>query len=1048
MNRLVLSVLWVVGSGYSAFGQQSTFYGYFSPTESHLVPVSTDKNVPENTVVKPNFKGKELHQVEIIPQHHPDWVWQQHETMEKVATATLLWQVQGTGTGISPPDPTGDADNQYYIQATNGAGGGTYKIYNKSTGAVVAPTGATSVLTMQTLGGPSGLGDPIILYHKTAQKWFLTEFSSSGNKLLVHVSQTSNPQGAYWTYQFTCPSFPDYPKWAISETSDALTVTTNEGGPPTVYAMRLSSLITGATSPFIGVDIGYSLNGFGFQSITPVDLEGDNAAPAGMKPLFVRHRDDESHTAGTPDSATNDWIEFWEMTINWTNNTATVAKVQDLAIAEIDSDLCGLVSFSCIQQPTASPNQDLDPLRETVMYKAPMRVFSTHQALVVCLATDVTGTNRAGVRWCEIRRPSGSLGTWTLYQEGTYAPGTTNRWMPAINMDKDGNIMLAYSTSSGTAGDFPSLKFTGRKPCDPLGQMTVPETTIKAGSSSRTSNTRWGDYHHMSIDPYTDDVFYFTGVYMDASNSIRTNLSAFKMNPDADDAAILNVFQVTPGTICGTSTQVGVVIQNKGTNALTSGTVQWQVGAGATTNVNWTSTQMGAINDLDTVYITVTGLVNGSNTVNFDNITANTLTPDDNDCNNNFSLNITSGAGSSLIVSATLTQQPSCVPGGDGQITISVTGGTAPYTYSVNGGSSQGSNIFSGLAQGTANYVVNDNAGCSGSGSINVVNSTVITVTPTITATLACNGDTDAAVQVSATGGTGSYTYSNNGTTFGASNTFSGLAAGTYTYYAKDGGGCQGSNSVTITEPTVLALNAIPTAITCFEANDGQIQAVASNGTPGYTYSLDGTTYGAASTFTGLSAGTYTVYAQDNNGCITTFNTTVIEPTAVSVTGVGTLSNGTDGTITLTGNGGTSPYTYSIDGTNYQSASLFTGLSGGTYTCYIKDNNGCISTVIVKIDQVGIDEVTGATGNLTLVAVYPNPTSGVITLEVSGIEGDKLDVRFFNMAGQLIAQTNFASNNGTVNQTIELSKKIAAGQYYMGIYDGMNTPVITKIFKQ
>jgi hypothetical protein len=137
------------------------------------------------------------------------------------------------------------------------------------------------------------LGDPIVLYYKPARRWFLMEFSSTGNKLLLHVSQTNNPQGAYYTYQFTCPNFPDYPKWGFSQTSDAFTVSTNEGGPPRIYAMRLSNLLAGTASPFIGIPIGYSLNGFGFQSITPVDLEGDNAAPVGMKPLFIRHRDDE-----------------------------------------------------------------------------------------------------------------------------------------------------------------------------------------------------------------------------------------------------------------------------------------------------------------------------------------------------------------------------------------------------------------------------------------------------------------------------------------------------------------------------------------------------------------------------------------------------------------------------------------------------------------------------------------------------------------------------------------------------------------------------------
>ena len=110
----------------------------------------------------------------------------------------------------------------------------------------------------------------------------------------------------------------------------------------------------------------------------------------------MRHRDDEKHTNGSPDSPTNDWIEIWEMTINWTNNTGSVAKIQDVPITEIDSDLCGLTSFSCISQPGTTVK--LDPLRECVMYKAPMRVFNDHQAMVLCLATDVNGNNSAGVR--------------------------------------------------------------------------------------------------------------------------------------------------------------------------------------------------------------------------------------------------------------------------------------------------------------------------------------------------------------------------------------------------------------------------------------------------------------------------------------------------------------------------------------------------------------------------------------------------------------------------------------------------------------------------
>jgi hypothetical protein len=338
MKKLSLSLLSICFIALSVFAQQSEFMGNISPTVSNLVPVSQTETVPKNNIIKPNFKGRDLIEVDNSNTHLPDWVWQQHQSTEKITAATKLWDVQGLGSNLSPPDPSGEADSLYYIQATNSFGGSVYRIMNKNTGATVGNTS----YTMQTLGGQAGAGDPIVLYYKPAKKWFLTEFSSSGNKLIVHVSQTSNPQGAYWTYTFTCTQFPDYPKWSFCQASDAFLVTTNEGGPPTTYAMKLSTLLTGGTSPFIKIAIGYSLNGFGFQSITPVDLEGDNAAPAGMKPLFVRHRDDESHTNGTPDSGTNDWIELWEMTINWTNNTATVAKIQDISIAEIDSKLCGL----------------------------------------------------------------------------------------------------------------------------------------------------------------------------------------------------------------------------------------------------------------------------------------------------------------------------------------------------------------------------------------------------------------------------------------------------------------------------------------------------------------------------------------------------------------------------------------------------------------------------------------------------------------------------------------------------------------------------------
>jgi hypothetical protein len=1035
MNKLLLSTISVFLFHF-VNSQTSTFYGNFTPTTSYLVPANEEEVTPKNIVIKPNFKGRDLIQVDQSPSHNIDWVWQQHENLQKTTSATVLWQGTGLGQNLSPPDPTVDADSTVTIQSTNSGGGAVYRIFNKSTGAIIS-----SSLTMQALGGPSGLGDPIVLYYKPSKRWFLMEFSSTGNKLLLHVSQTSNPQGAYFTYQFTCPSFPDYPKWSFCPTSDAFLVSTNEGGPPTIYAMKLSSLLAGTASPFIGVDIGYSLNGFGFQSITPVDIEGDIAAPANMKPLFVRHRDDESHTNGSPDSPTNDWIELWEMTINWTASTATVAKTQDISIAEIDSKLCGLTSFTCIPQPGTTV--DLDPLRETVMFKAPMRIFDTHQSMVLCLSTDVNGADRSGVRWIEIRRATGSLGAWSLYQEGTYAPGTTtNRWMPAINIDKYGNIIMAYSTSSNTAGDFPSLKMTGRKPCDPLGQMTMTETTIIAGTGSKTGNTRWGDYHHMSIDDFDGQTFYFTGVYYSAAT--KSSVSAIRMNPEASDAMIVAVYPVNVAAICGSTAQVGVVIENRGTNPITTGSFSWQVGAGAVTNVNYSSNQLTSVGAKDTIFITVSGLVAGPNTITATSISVNASTPDENTCNDTKVATITAGT-STLLVTSVVNTAPSCTVN-NGQITISVSGGVSPYVYSINGGVNQGNGVFSSLAPGLITYSVTDNVGCAGTGSIQLSTITQIAVASNQISNVLCNGQQNASIQLTASGGQSAYTYSQNGITYVASGTFTNLAAGTYVFYAKDAAGCIGSTTITINQPSALVATASPTTVSCFGMNDGMVTALASGGTAPYTYSIDGTNFSSNTQFTGLAPGPYTVTVQDANGCQSTYTTTVVEPSALSVVGVSTPASWNNGTITLTGSGGLAPYTYSINGTNYYSGSLFSMLFSGTYTCYIQDNNGCISTTTIVIEAIqGIEENNNSSLQVNL--LYPNPNNGTFELQIDGIIGDEVNCKLFNMQGQLVNEFKLGVQNGSAKNTIEMSKKLAAGSYFLGIYNN-NKACVVKFIKE
>ena len=1020
MTKLFLFLLGITFFTLTVNAQQSEFLGNISPTTSYMVPAPTEWLQPKNQIIKPNFKGRELIEVDNSNTHLPDWAWQQHEATEKIASATKLWDVQGLGSNLSPPDPSGEADSLYYIQATNSGGGSSYRIMNKTTGATVGNT----AYTLSNLGGQAGAGDPIVLYYKPAKKWFLTEFSSSGNKLIVHVSQTSNPQGAYWTYMFTCTSFPDYPKWSFSQSSDAFLVTTNQGGPPTTYAMKLSTLLTGGTSPFIKIAIGYSLNGFGFQSITPVDVEGDNLAPTGMKPLFVRHRDDESHSNGSPDSGTNDWIELWEMTINWTNSTATVSKIQDISIAEIDSKLCGLTSFACIKQPGTS--NTLDPLRETVMYKAPMRIFDTHQAMVLCLSTDVDGADRSGVRWIELRRASGvTTPTWVKYQEGTYAPGTgTSRWMPAINIDKWGNIIMAYSTSSNTTGDFPSLKMTGRKSCDPLNTMTMTETTLIAGTGSKTGDTRWGDYHHMCIDDFDGETFYYTGVYY--AGGTKTRNIAIKMDAENLDAALVGLFQVTNGDICGTSAQIGVIVENRGTTPITSGIFSWQIGTGNATNVNYSSSQLNSVGSRDTIFVFVNGLNAGANSVNVSLVSANG-SADDNACNDSRSVSISVSGAQSFTTASNVITHPSCTAN-IGSIQLQTNGGSAPFTYSINSGAVQADSTFSNLAPGSYTYTITDNTGCSITDVFNLTTPYSISSNFAQTGTINCFGESTAEISISASGGQGAYEYSIDGITFQSGSVFSNIAAGEYQVISKDENSCLSEITVEITQPNQLVLNAIPTMISCFGENDGSVLVSVSGGTPSYVNIINST----SGLFTGLAQGSYEVTTTDANGCTQSFSTSITEPTAVNISAVpASATNGTNnGSITMSGSGGLSPYSYSINGTNYYSGSLFSNLAAGTYTCYVKDANGCIDTITVTVDQVAglADE------NSLAVNLYPNPNNGIFEIESSGLTGDKLNCKLFNIQGQLVSEFNLSVVDGKVSQTVEMSKKLASGTYYLGIY--------------
>jgi hypothetical protein len=164
----------------------------------------------------------------------------------------------------------------------------------------------------------------------------------------------------------------------------------------------------------------------------------------------------------------------------------------------------------------------LDSLGDRMMFRLAYRNFGDHESLVA--NHTVGNTSQVSVRWYEIRDPNG---TPVVYQQGTYAPDASYRWMGSIAMDQVGNIAMAYSVSDRMSK--PSIQFTGRQNTDPLGTMES-EALIFAGPGAQTAFlSRWGDYSDVTVDPVDGCTFWYTTEYIpfDGQFNWKTRIASF-----------------------------------------------------------------------------------------------------------------------------------------------------------------------------------------------------------------------------------------------------------------------------------------------------------------------------------------------------------------------------------------------------------------------------------------------------------------------------------------------------------------------------------------
>ncbi len=665
-----------------------------SPPLRDLVPAPTPQSGKKK--VKEPKKGPPIPAQSLTP----DPVVQ--STPASAAAPALGLGFEGIGEGFSgpagtfavdsaPPDPNATVGPNNVVEIVNES----FAVFDKSGNPVYGPV-PTNTLWSGFGGGcqSNNDGDATVVYDKLAGRWVFSQFSVSTTPYLqcVAVSTSGDPTGSYYRYAFSYTKFPDYPKLGVWPDAYYVSFNLFKNGVsyagPEVCAYNRARMLLGQAATQKCFTKGTS-----YGSLLPADLDGSTAPPSGSPEYFL--------SFGT------NTLQLWKFHVNWTTpSSSTFTGPTNISVAPF-SPACG--GGECIPQPDTA--QELDSLGDRLMYRLAYRNFGDHQALVV--NHSVTAGGSVGVRWYELRNPSG---TPTVFQQSTYAPDSANRWMGSIAMDHAGNIALGYSTSSSSL--HPGIRYTGRLALDPPGVMTQGEGTLIDGGGSQTGVlARWGDYTSMSVDPADDCTFWYTGEYLASYGSFNwhTRIGSFSLpgcTTAPSDFSIgaspssLSVAQGSSGTstistavtsgsaqavsLSASGQPAGTTVGFSPSTVTAGGSSTMTVNVGASTapgayTITVTGTSAGA------THTTTVGLTVGASDFSIGASPSSLSVPQGSSGSSMIGTAVTSGVAQSVNLSATGApagttvgfNPPSITAGGSSPMTVSVGGGTATGIYTI-----------------------------------------------------------------------------------------------------------------------------------------------------------------------------------------------------------------------------------------------------------------------------------------------------------------------------------------------------------------------------
>ncbi|HXH19032.1 MAG TPA: gliding motility-associated C-terminal domain-containing protein [Chitinophagales bacterium] len=320
-------------------------------------------------------------------------------------------------------------------------------------------------------------------------------------------------------------------------------------------------------------------------------------------------------------------------------------------------------------------------------------------------------------------------------------------------------------------------------------------------------------------------------------------------------------------------------------------------------------------------------------------------------------------------------QDVSCSGYHDGVISISVTGGAAPYIFSWNDGDA--SQNRSNLSAGNYSVTVSDNHSCASVLNVTIAEPAPLTISE-FHGDVACSGGTSGSIDLIVSGGTAPYSFRwNDGA---MTEDRSSLSSSTYSVTVTDNHSCAESMLIVVGSASGITATETHTSASCSGAGDAVIDVTVSGGVPPYAYLWnDGATTQDRSS---IAAGNYSLTITDNNSCVHNLSVSIIEPGEIVLTTASTdvsCYGGNDGSILVSVNGGTAPYSFTWnDGATSQDRNF---LAGGNYSVSVTDYNSCTassSSTIIEPPEI----------MLFATEIHPtcagNSADGSIALTVTG----------------------------------------------------------------